>query len=85
MSVFLTFDGAGNLYDGGLVSEAKVSASYGFEGGEKLKFKDGIGWRLGVNSGLSLTPGRLKNLIDKIGPPPEQQVNKNIKIYKPNQ
>jgi tetratricopeptide (TPR) repeat protein len=85
MSVFLTFDGAGNLYDGGLISEAKVSASYGFEGGDKLKFKDGIGWRLGVNSGLSLTPGRLKNLIDKIGPPPEQQVNKNIKIYKPNQ
>lgn len=85
MSVFLTFDGAGNLSDGGLVSEAKVSASYGFEGGEKLKFKEGIGWRLGINSGLTLTPGRLKNLIDKIGPPPEQQVNKNIKILKPNQ
>lgn len=85
MSMFLTFDARGNLSDGGLVSEAKGTASYGFEGGTKLKFKEGIGWRLGYNSGLSLTPGRLKNLIDKIGPAPETQVNKNVPIYKPRQ
>lgn len=86
MSVFLTFDGAFNLTDGGLISEAKLSANYGFENGEKLKFKEGIGWRMSINSGLSLTSGRLKNLIDKIGPDPEKpQINKNVRIYKPNQ
>jgi tetratricopeptide (TPR) repeat protein len=87
MAVFLAMDGAGNLTDGGISAMATATSSFelGFEAGEKLKFKEGIGWRLGINSGLTLAPGKLKNLIDKIGPDPEKQVNKNIKIYKPGQ
>ena len=85
MSVFLTLDRFGNLSDAGLISEAKASAKYGFEGSTKLKLKEDIGWRIGIHSGLSMNEGRLKNLIDeKLGPQPEVQQNKNIKIYKSN-
>lgn len=87
MSVFLSFDQAGNLSDGGLAAQAAATSSFGlgFEGGEKLKFKQAVGWRLGINTGLTLSQGKLKDLIDKIGPAPEKQVNKNIKIYKSGQ
>jgi hypothetical protein len=44
-----------------------------------------MGWRLGLNSGLTLAPGHLRNLIDKIGPAPEVKVNKNVDIYKKRQ
>jgi hypothetical protein len=86
MSVFLTLDQAGNVTDGGLVSEFKGSFNLGFEGAEKLKFKQGIGWRLGYNSGLNLTPGALKDAIDsKLGPAPEPpKQNRNVKIYNSN-
>jgi hypothetical protein len=87
MAVFFTLDQAGHLTDGGISALATATSSFGlgFEAGEKLKFKEGIGWRLGINSGLTLAPGKLKNLLDKIGPAPEKQVNKNIKIFKPGQ
>jgi hypothetical protein len=85
MSLYLTLDRAGNVVDAGLVSEVKASAKYGFEGSTKLKFKEDVGWRIGINSGFSMNEGRLKNAIDKMfGPEPEVQPNKKIKTYKPN-
>jgi hypothetical protein len=86
MSVYLTVDRFGNVADAGLISEVKGSAKYGFEGSTKLKLKEDIGWRIGINTGFSMNEGRLKNLIDKtFGPEPEApQKNKNVKIYKPN-
>jgi hypothetical protein len=53
---------------------------------DKMKLKEDIGWRIGINTGFSMNEGRLKNLIDKtFGPDPEAtQKNKNVKIYKPN-
>jgi tetratricopeptide (TPR) repeat protein len=85
MSVYLTVDRFGNVADAGLISEVKGSAKYGFEGSTKLKLKEDIGWRIGINTGFSMNEGRLKNLIDKtFGPEPEVQPNKKIKTYKPN-
>ena len=84
MSVFLLFD-KGQITDGGLIAEAKTTFELGFEGAEKIKFKEGIGWRIGYNSGLDLTPGYLKQLIDKtLGPAPELYENKKIRVYTPN-
>jgi tetratricopeptide (TPR) repeat protein len=87
MAVFLTIDGAGNVSDGGISALATATSSFplGFDVGEKLKFKESVGWRLGYNSGLTLAPGRLKNLIDKIGPAPERQVNRNVRLSNGNQ
>ena len=43
-----------------------------------------VGYTLGVNTGLRLEPGILKDLIDdNFGPPKEVPVNKNVPIYKP--
>jgi tetratricopeptide (TPR) repeat protein len=73
--VFLTFkDGA--LLDWGGVYTAEMDLL-----GSAKEFK--TGYTLGVNSGLEMEPGPLRNAIDKIfGPEEEPQINKNIKKYK---
>ena len=85
MSVYLTFDKAGNCTDGGMTYSASRGFGVDFSAGERIKIKRGlgnmdqeIGWRFGINSGVSFTAP--KNPFEK----PEVQVNPNVRIYQPN-
>jgi hypothetical protein len=85
MSVYLTFDKAGNCTDGGMIYSASRNFGVDFSAGERIKIKrdlgnmdQEIGWRFGINSGVSFTPP--KNPFEK----PEVQLNPNIRIYQPN-
>lgn len=82
MSVYLTFDKAGNWTDGGMAYSASGGVGVDFSAGERIKIKknlgyvgDEIGWRFGINSGVSFTEP--KNPFDK----KETPVNKNVKLY----
>lgn len=85
MSAYLTFDGWGNLTDGGMSYSANAGIGVDFSAGERIKFKRNLGymgaetgWRFGINSGLNFTtPGDLKEK-------PEKPLNKNVKIYNSN-
>ena len=74
--LFLTFEG-GNLVDGGFLWEAELD----LKGLRKPEIKQNF--TFAVNKGFTYE-GALTDLGDKIfGFPPETQINKNIKIYKP--
>jgi len=77
--VFVTFDAA-TIIDWGLLFEAEID----IRGvGKPLDLKQNV--TLAVNKGLT-ADGPLTALIDKYYEiPPESQLNKNIKIYKPQQ
>ena len=77
--VFVTFD-ANTIIDWGLLFEAEIDIR-GL--GKPLELKQNV--ILAVNKGLT-AEGLFTDLIDKhYEIPPETQVNKNIKIYKPQQ
>lgn len=75
--VFLTFRN-GSVTDWGGLFDAELDLL-----GVAKEFK--TGYTIGMNSGLQMVDGPLKNLIDRtLGPEGEApQINKNIKIYKP--
>jgi tetratricopeptide (TPR) repeat protein len=64
MSVYLSFDNAGNCTDGGMVYSVYAGGALDFAAGERIKLKkdvasvsEKIGWRFGINSGVSfITP-----------------------------
>ena len=85
MSVYLTFDKAGNCTDGGMTYTASRGAGVDFSAGERIKIKknlgyvgEEIGWRFGINSSVSFTPP--KNPFEK----PEVPLNPNVRIYNPD-
>ena len=87
-TLFISFDGNNHFSDGGLKFNAKASAGVEGEIGEAVKAKKdivkketGVGYTLGINSGWNFNEGPFKGLI---GPAPEVQLNKNVKIYTPN-
>lgn len=60
MSVYITFDRTGNVSDGGMSYGAYRGMGIDFSAGERIKIKkevaytgEKIGWRFGVNSGVS--------------------------------
>ena len=88
--VFIKFDGNGHVTDGGLKFDAKAGAGAELEGaiGKNVNIKKdlskveaGVGYTIGMESGIKFDEGPLKNLLN----PPEVPLNKNVKIYKPNQ
>jgi Flp pilus assembly protein TadD len=85
MSVYLSFDNMGHLTDGGLQTGAKASAGIEFEAGERLKLKKemkkeaGVGWRVGIASGINFDEGPLKGILN----PKENPVNRNVNVYTP--
>jgi hypothetical protein len=87
MSAYLAFDKQGNCVDGGMVYSAHRGMGIDFSAGERLKMKknlgyagEEIGWRFGLNSGISFTPPSNPYFKDQR----EKPLNKNVKIYKPN-
>lgn len=87
MSVYFTFDKAGNCTDGGMAYSASRGIGVDFSAGERIKIKknlgylgEEIGWRFGINSGVSFTEPDIPYMKDQ----PEKPLNKNVKIYKPN-
>ena len=87
-SLFITFDGNNKIADAGLKFSA--TASVGLEAEAEASavkatkdiYKEGtgIGYTIGINSGLNFNEGFLKGMI---GPAPEVQQNKNVHMYKP--
>ncbi len=84
MSVYLTFDKGGNLTDGGMTYGATRGAGVDFSAGERIKIKKGlgyvgetIGWRFGINSGVSFDTPNVPWLKDM----PETPINRNVGIY----
>ena len=87
MSVYLTFDKAGNWVDGGMTYSASRGVGVDFSAGERIKIKkelgyvgEEFGWRFGINSGVSFNTPDIPWLKDK----QETQVNRNVRIYNPN-
>lgn len=87
MSVFITFDKLGHFVDGGMIYNAGRGAGVDFTAGERIKIKknlgyigDEIGWRFGINSGISFAEPE----VPFMKKPEEKPVNKNVKIYKPD-
>ncbi len=87
-SLFISFDGDNKFSDGGLKFDAKASAGIEGEAGTGVKGKKdivkeetGIGYMVGINSGWNFNEGPFKGMI---GPAPEVQQNKNVKMYKTN-
>jgi tetratricopeptide (TPR) repeat protein len=75
--VFFTFEGS-TIVDGGFLWEAEVDVK-GL--GKPVEFKQNFTWA--VNKGFT-AEGQLTKVADKIFEiPPETQVNKNVKIFKP--
>ncbi|HSU26885.1 MAG TPA: hypothetical protein VLJ68_00765 [Chitinophagaceae bacterium] len=86
--LFISMDGNGHITDAGLKFKANASAGGELdrEVGESIKIKKdmtiievGVGYTIGIESGIKFDEGPLKNLIN----PPEKQLNKNVPIYKP--
>jgi tetratricopeptide (TPR) repeat protein len=77
-TAFITFDGNNGIADFGLKNEAKVSAGATGVGKKEVS----IGSTFGIHSGCNFNEGPFKGMI---GPAPEVPLNKNVKIYKPNQ
>ena len=75
--IFFAFSRSGSLEDWG----AKFIAEFDVKGWAQ---EMSTGYTIGVNSGLVMEPGIVKDVIDEVmGPPKEVQQNKNIKIYNP--
>jgi len=73
---FITFEGS-EVMDGGFLWEAEIDVK-GI--GKPAELKQNFTWA--INKGFS-SEGLLTTILDKIYEiPPEQQINKNIKIYK---
>jgi Flp pilus assembly protein TadD len=88
MSLFLTFDKAGNCTDAGMSYKAYRGAGVDFTAGERININknlgyqgEEIGWRFGINSGVSFTTPDIPYMKE----PQEVQKNKNVKIYQANQ
>ena len=85
-SLFITFDGNNKIADAGLKFSATVSG--GLEGEaeargvkatkEIAKEGTGIGYTVGIKSGWNFNEGPFKGMI---GPAPDVQVNKNVKMF----
>lgn len=80
-SFFITFDGNNGISDAGIKYEA--GAAVGAKAGDVIKKGEStsIGYTVGINSGWNFNEGPFKGMV---GPAPEVQQNKNVKIYKPN-
>jgi tetratricopeptide (TPR) repeat protein len=85
--VFISFDGNGNATDAGLKFEATAGVKAELDGaiGKNINIKkdltgveETVGYTIGMESGIKVDEGRLKNLVN----PPEKQINKNVPIYK---
>jgi hypothetical protein len=83
MSLYLTVDPSG-FNDAGMQVSATASAGVEFEKGERLKVsKDkkvsvGASYRIGINSGLSISDAEGRDLL---APEQEKPLNKNVKVY----
>jgi hypothetical protein len=84
MSVYLTFDQAGNMADAGVSYTAYRGMGIDFTAGERINLNrnagyvgEEIGWQFGINSGVSFKPPNVPWLQEK----PEVQVNRNVRIY----
>lgn len=82
MSMYFTFDKAGNCTDAGMSYSASRGFGVDFSAGERIKIDrnlgymgEEIGWRFGINSGVSFTMP--KTPFDT----KETPLNKNIKLY----
>lgn len=82
MSMYFTFDKAGNCTDAGMSYSASRGFGVDFSAGERIKIDrklgymgEEIGWRFGINSGISITPP--KTPFDKN----ETPINPNVRIY----
>ena len=82
MSMYFTFDKAGNCTDAGMAYKAYRGVGVDFSAGERIKIDrnlgymgEEIGWRFGINSGISFTEP--KNPFER----KETPINKNVKIY----
>jgi hypothetical protein len=81
MTMYFTFDKAGNCTDAGMAYKAYAGVGADFSAGERIKIdrnlgdiKEEIGWRFGINSGVEFTtPSFMK---DK----PQVPVNPNVRI-----
>jgi len=82
MSMYFTFDKAGNCTDAGMAYKAYGGVGADFSAGERIKIDrnlgsmgEEIGWRFGINSGADFTtPSFMKEK-------PEVPVNRNVGIY----
>ncbi|MBS1620726.1 MAG: hypothetical protein JST10_06185 [Bacteroidetes bacterium] len=84
MSVYFTFDKSGNCTDAGMKFSAYRGMGVDFSAGQRLKIdrnlgymEEKIGWRFGVNSGVSFDVPDNPFMKEK----PEVPINKNVKIY----
>ena len=82
MSLYFTFDRAGNCSDAGIAYKAYKNFGVDFSAGERINvnrdlgnMNQEIGWRFGINSGVSFTEP--KNPFEK----PQAPANPNISIY----
>lgn len=82
MSMYFTFDKAGNCTDAGMTYGASRGFGVDFSAGERIKIDrnlgymgEEIGWRFGINSGVSFTSP--KTPFDT----KEMPLNKNLRIY----
>ncbi|MGZ5219356.1 MAG: tetratricopeptide repeat protein [Chitinophagaceae bacterium] len=87
MSMYFTFDKAGNCTDAGMAYNAYRGMGVDFSAGERINLNrnlgytgEEIGWRFGINSGVSFTTPGVPWMKDI----PETPVNKNVRIYNPN-
>jgi hypothetical protein len=87
MSMYFTFDKAGNCTDAGMVYNAYRGMGVDFSAGERINLSRNLGyageefgWRFGINSGVSFTTPNVPWMNDK----PETPVNRNVRIYQPN-
>ncbi len=87
MSMYFTFDKAGNCTDAGMAYNAYRGMGVDFSAGERINLNRNLGytgeefgWRFGINSGVSFTTPNVPWMKDK----PETQVNRNVRIYQPN-
>ncbi len=82
MSMYFTFDKAGNCTDAGMSYTASRGFGIDFSAGERIKIDrnlgyigEELGWRFGINSGVSFTTPKTPFDIK------ETPLNKNVKIY----
>lgn len=87
MSMYFTFDKAGNCTDAGMAYNAYRGMGVDFSAGERINLNrnlrytgENFGWRFGINSGVSFTTPDVPWMKDK----PETPVNRNVRIYNPN-
>ncbi|MFL5738572.1 MAG: tetratricopeptide repeat protein [Flavisolibacter sp.] len=78
-SLFITFDGNNGFSDAGLSFNAKAGGGANAAGVVKKGESVSAGYSFGINSGCNFNEGPFKGML---GPAPDVQQNKNVKIYK---